>query len=65
MVVISNTNGLIKARSGSPIVTTTTTKSVMRGNQKEFLLDNQLTNTLDGEIFFEKVWNDTVPRSGV
>ena len=55
----------LKARSGSPIVTTTTTKSVMRGNKEDFLLENELTNTVDGEIFFERVWKDTIPRNGV
>ena len=65
MLVIPIHNELTKARSGSPIVTTTTTESAMRANKEDFLLENQLTNTLDGEIFFEKVWNDTVPRNGV
>ena len=36
----------------------------MRANKDHILLENQLANTVDGEIFFEKVWNDTVPRNG-
>ena len=65
MLVTPIHNELTKARSGSPIVTTTTTESAMRANKEDFLLENHLTNTLDGQIFFEKVWNDTVPRNGV
>ena len=54
-----------RARSSSPLVTTTNTESWMYCDEKNFTLANTLSCTVDGVDFFSKTWHDIVPRNGV
>ena len=51
--------------SNSPQKVEIHTNSEMRGDEVNFVLQNDLRVELNGKLFFERTWNEKIPRNHV